>query len=324
MERPGTGSGSLALSLQSTLHRPGNIALCSEAHNETDTGGPLCRHAYKEQTVNAVAPPLMGKLLIDTARGSFVGDKRIRLLEAIAQHGSILQAAKAVPMAYKAAWDAVDDMNNIAPEPLVLRATGGRHGGGSELTDFGRRLIAFYRALEQESQVAMARLSQQLTRAGDPDIAAYRAILKRLHMKSSARNQFAGPVSTLRPGEVESEVTLALGPGLSLTALVTNESAQSMGLAVGREVMAFVKASSIVLMVGDEGARVSARNRYRGTVQALHLGPVNAEVTLVLPGGHHLLTAVITSASVDRLRLSLGQPVTALFKASSVFLVVND
>ena len=274
--------------------------------------------------MNAVAPPLMGKLLIDTAMGSFLGDKRIRLLEAIAQHGSILQAAKAVPMAYKAAWDAVDDMNNVAPEPLVLRATGGRHGGGSELTDFGRRLLAFYRALEQESQAAMARLSQQLTRAGDPDIAAYRAILRRLHMKSSARNQFAGPVGAIHPGEVESEVTLALGPGLSLTALVTNESALSMGLAEGRDVMAFVKASSIVLMVGDEGARVSARNRFRGAVQALHLGPVNAEVTLALHGGQHTLTAVITSASVDRLRLALGQPVTAMFKASSVFLVVND
>lgn len=274
--------------------------------------------------MNAVAPPLMGKLLIDTAMGSFLGDKRIRLLEAIDAHGSILQAAKAVPMAYKAAWDAVDDMNNVAPEPLVLRATGGRHGGGSELTAFGRRLIAFYRALEQESQVAMARLSRQLTQSGDADIAAYRAILKRLHMKSSARNQFAGPVCALRPGEVETDVTLTLGPGLSLTALVTNESAQAMGLAEGREVMAFVKASSILLMVGDEGARVSARNRFRGTVQALHLGAVNAEVTLALAGGQHTLTAVITTASVDRLRLSLGQPVTALFKASSVFLVVND
>jgi molybdate transport system regulatory protein len=266
----------------------------------------------------------MGKLLIDTAMGSFLGDKRIRLLEAIDAHGSILQAAKAVPMAYKAAWDAVDDMNNVAPEPLVLRATGGRNGGGSELTAFGRRLIAFYRALEQESQAAMARLSRQLTQSGDADIAAYRAILKRLHMKSSARNQFAGPVSALRPGEVECEVTLALGPGLSLTAMVTHESAQAMGLAEGREVMAFVKASSILLMVGDEGARVSARNRFLGTVQALHLGAVNAEVTLALAGGQHTLTAVITTASVDRLRLSLGQPVTAMFKASSVFLVVND
>ena len=66
---------------------------------------------------------LTRKLLIDTAMGSFLGDKRIRLLEAIDKAGSISQAAKAVPMSYKAAWDAVDDVSNVAPEPLVNRST---------------------------------------------------------------------------------------------------------------------------------------------------------------------------------------------------------
>lgn len=274
--------------------------------------------------MNAASPPLTGKLVIDTAMGSFLGDKRIRLLEAIELHGSILQAAKAVPMAYKAAWDAVDDMNNVAPEPLVLRVTGGRHGGGTELTAFGRRLIAFYRALEQESQAALARLSSRLTQAGVPNVAEFRQILRKLNMKTSARNQFAGPIATIRSGPVESEVTLRLGPALALTAIVTNESVQNLGLAEGREVMAFVKASSIVLMVGDEGARVSARNRFHGVVQAIQPGPVNTEVTLDLPGGHHVLTAVVTDASVQRLGLAVGQPVTAVFKASSVFLVSTD
>lgn len=274
--------------------------------------------------MNTANPPLTGKLLIDTAMGSFLGDKRIRLLEAIDQHGSILQAAKAVPMAYKAAWDAVDDMNNVAPEPLVLRATGGRHGGGSALTDFGRRLIAFYRALEQESQAAVARLSSRLTQAGAPDVAEFRQVLRKLSMKTSARNQFGGPIAAIRSGPVESEVTLRLGPALELAAIVTNESVHNLGLAEGREVMAFVKASSIVLMVGEEGARVSARNRFRGLVQAIHHGPVNTEVTLDLPGGHHVLTAVVTDQSVARLGLAVGQPVTAIFKASSVFLVTTD
>lgn len=266
----------------------------------------------------------MGKLAIDTAMGSFLGDKRIRLLEAIAEHGSILQAAKAVPMAYKAAWDAVDDMNNVAPQPLVLRATGGRNGGGSELTAFGRRLIAFYRALEQESQSALARLSSRLVQDGDPDVSEFRHILRRISMKTSARNQFAGPVGAIRRGAVESEISLRLGPALELTAIVTNESVQNLGLAEGREVLAFVKASSIVLLVDDEGARVSARNRFRGQVLQIHQGPVNTEVTLDLPGGHHVLTAVITDASVARLGLAVGQPVTAVFKASSVFLVATD
>ena len=55
-----------------------------------------------------------------------------------------------------------------------------------------------------------------------------------------------------------------------------------------------------------------------------HHGPVNTEVTLDLPGGHHVLTAVVTDPSVERLGLAVGQPVTAIFKASSVFLVSTD
>lgn len=274
--------------------------------------------------MNTAAPTLMGRLMIETAMGSFLGDKRIRLLESIDRHGSILQAAKAVPMAYKAAWDAVDDMNNVAPEPLVLRATGGRNGGGSELTAFGRRLIAFYRALEQESQAALERLSGQLVQNGAPDVAEFRQVLRKLSMKTSARNQFAGPISAVQTGVVESEVRMRLGPSLELTAIVTNESAQNLGLAVGREVMAFVKASSIVLMVEEEGARVSARNRFSGQVIAIHHGPVNTEVTLDLPGGHHVLTAVVTEQSVERLGLREGAQATAIFKASSVFLVTTD
>lgn len=264
-----------------------------------------------------------GKLHIDTAMGSFLGDKRIRLLEAIDKCGSISQAAKAVPMSYKAAWDAVDDMNNVATEPLVRRTAGGKHGGGTELTTFARRLIAFYRALEQESQLALARLTLNLEQNGVADIADFRQVLKRMSMKTSARNQFAGPISAIKEGVVDTEVTLQLGPKLAVTAIVTRESADNMGLALGRDVLAFVKASSILLMTGDDG-QISARNRFTGTVASISEGPVNSEVTLALPGGQHVLTAVVTEQSVQRLRLSLGQPVTAVFKASSVFLASTD
>ncbi|MEO5658799.1 MAG: TOBE domain-containing protein [Polaromonas sp.] len=272
----------------------------------------------------ALTPPqLTGKLLIETAVGSFLGDKRIRLLEAIDRLGSISQAAKAVPLSYKAAWDAVDDMNNVAPEPLVHRSAGGRHGGGTELTAFGRRLIAFYRALEKESQVALERLTSNLAQSGVADIADFQQVLRRMSMKTSARNQFAGPVVSLKEDAVDCEVVIRLDPRLELTAIVTRESAENLGLAPGREVLAFVKASSIVLVVED-GVRISARNRFRGLVSHIHTGPVNSEVTLDLPGGRHVITAVITDQSVKRLGLAVGQSVTAVFKASSVFLVSVD
>ncbi|MFZ4625221.1 MAG: TOBE domain-containing protein [Rhodoferax sp.] len=266
---------------------------------------------------------LTGKLLIDTAMGSFLGDKRIRLLEAIDKTGSISQAAKAVPFSYKAAWDAVDDMNNLAPEPLVNRSTGGRHGGGTELTAFARRLIAFYRALEQESQRALEKLTTNLTQNGVQDVADFRQALRRMSMKTSARNQFAGPVAAIKEGVVDTEVTLQLAPDLQLVAIVTRESAENLGLTLGQDVLAFVKASSILLMAGEEG-RISARNRFTGTVTKLHTGPVNAEVTLTMPGARHVITAVVTDDSVRRLGLAPGQAVTAVFKASSVFLASID
>lgn len=274
-------------------------------------------------TTTTQHPKLMGKLLIETAMGSFLGDKRIRLLEAIDRLGSISQAAKDVPMSYKAAWDAVDDMNNVAPEPLVYRSAGGQHGGGTELTAFGRRLIAFYRALEKESQSALEKLTRNLAQGSAAD---FQQVLRRLSMKTSARNQFAGPVETLKEGVVDVEVSIRLDPQLVLTAIVTRESAESLGLAPGKDVLAFVKASSIVLVVEDEGqdTRISARNRFKGTVARIHTGPVNSEVTLDLPGGRHVLTAVITEDSVRRLGLAVGQPVTAVFKAPSVFLVATD
>ena len=272
------------------------------------------------------SPPqkLMGKLMIETALGTFLGDRRIRLLEAIDKHGSISQAAKAVPISYKAAWDAVDDMNNVAPEPLVTRATGGRHGGGTELTAYARRLISFYRALEKESQVALEKLTGNLAQSGVLDVADFRQVLRRMSMKTSARNQFAGPIISIKEGIVDTEVTIELDPQLQLTAIVTRESAENLGLAQDRDVLAFVKASSIILLVEEDEGRISARNRFRGRIANIHVGPVNSEVTLDLPGNRHVITAVITDESVKRLGLVVGQTVTAAFKASSVFLVSTD
>lgn len=267
-------------------------------------------------------PLFHGRLAVETAMGTFLGDTRIKLLEAIDAHGSISQAAKAVPLSYKAAWDAIDTMNNLAPEPLVLRTTGGKHGGGTELTDYGRRLIGFYRALEEEYQNAVTHLSDRIDEVAGNDVATFRQLLKRMSMKSSARNQFAGPIVHLKEGIIDCEVGIRLDEGLELTAIVTRESAENLGLSLGQEIIAFVKASSIMLML-DPDTRISARNRFYGEITRIHEGPVNAEVTLALPGGRHVITAVITHESRERMDLKVGGKVCAVFKAPSVFLAVS-
>jgi molybdate transport system regulatory protein len=268
--------------------------------------------------MNSILHRLRGKLEVDSEVGNFLGDTRIRLLEAIDQHGSISQAAKAVPLSYKAAWDAVDAMNNLAERPLVLRATGGKHGGGTQLTDYGRKIVALYRALEIEYQAALDRLTESMNDGEAGDFKEFRQLLKRMSMRTSARNQFTGAIVGLREGHVDFEVRLKLDDDNEIVAVITRESAENLGLSIGMEIHALVKSSS-VLLLNDASVRTSARNHLWGEIARIHDGPVNAEVTLTLKNGKSVC-AVVTHDSVERLGLAVGDTACAVFKASAVIL----
>ncbi|WP_433705343.1 TOBE domain-containing protein [Paraburkholderia sacchari] len=267
------------------------------------------------------------------------GAARIALLAAIRETGSITGAAKAVGMSYKGAWDAIDAMNNLAGEPLVVRATGGKGGGGTTLTPRAQRLISTFSAIEREHRhfleraaVAVRALGGEAHGEADADTAGSLgndlAVLGRFALRTSARNQLYGTITALARGAVNDEVSIALPGGQQLVAVVTRESAEALGLAVGGAVVALVKASSVVLVAGgahsssDYAARLSARNRLSGVVSGVRRGEVNAEVALELPGGT-VIAAVVTDASVDALGLEAGASATAVFKASSVLLGVG-
>jgi molybdate transport system regulatory protein len=261
---------------------------------------------------------LTGRLAVETEEGAFLGDTRIRLLEAIDTHGSISQAAKFVPLSYKAAWDAVDAMNNLADKPLVERATGGKHGGGTRLTDHGRQMIELYRALEAEYQAALERLSASMHGGKASTLHEFRRLLKRMSMRTSARNQFVGTITGLKADGVDYEVRLRLDDANELAAVVTLDSARNLGLTMGMEIWALVKSSSVLLLTEKE-IRTTARNQLWGEVSRIHRGRVNTEVTLTLPGGK-TVCAVISNVSADTLALAPGNPVCAVFKASAVIL----
>ncbi len=267
---------------------------------------------------NTRQPRLFGKLEVSTEFGLFLGDTRIRLLQEIDRHGSISQAAKHVPMSYKAAWDAVDAMNNLAESPLLDRTTGGKHGGGTRLTDYGRRVIHLYQALSEQYQSSLDKLAERVRELGGDDIGELQSLLRRMSMKTSARNQFVGTVTGLREGVVDFEVRLRIGAENQIVAVITGDSAESLDLRIGSEVHAFVKSSSVLLLT-DPDARTSARNHLWGTVSKIHHSPVNSQITLQLTDGK-TVTAVITHESADNLGLVEGSHACAVFKASSVIL----
>ncbi|ANQ87005.1 putative molybdenum transport protein [Azoarcus olearius] len=264
----------------------------------------------------------LARMSLETDVGTALSDTRIRLLEEIQRKGSINQAAKAVPLSYKAAWDAIDTMNNLAPEPLVVRVTGGRQGGGTQLTDYGRRIVAMYRALEIEYQAALDRLSERLNDVGAGDIQGFQRLMHRMSMKTSARNQFSGAITGLRDGGVDYEVRVRLDAHTEIAAVITKASAENLGLTIGKEVFALVKSSSVMLAI-DPAMRLTARNQLWGEVAAIHEGPVNNEVTLALPSGRSV-TCVVTGDSCKALGIEPGVRACAFFKSSSVILAAYD
>ena len=142
-------------------------------------------------------------------------------------------------------------------------------------------------------------------------------------MKASARNQFNGTVSEVRIGSVNTEVHVLLKGGEPIVATITKESAETMGIKIGKEVIALVKAPQIII-VSDFGCyRISARNQLPGTVTQIKPGVVNSEVDIASKGGEQIV-ATVTNDSVETLGLCKGQPVTAIFKAGAVILAVVD
>jgi molybdate transport system regulatory protein len=258
-----------------------------------------------------------GRFWLNREGHGYLGAGRIALLEHIDECGSISQAARRIGMSYKTAWDAVEAMNNLAERPLVVRATGGKGGGGTHLTEYGRQVIAGYRLMEAEHRRFLARME-----AGVRDFDQISNLLRAISMKTSARNQFRGQVSYLEKGAVNSKVKVDLGEGLEIFAIVTNEAVEELGLTVGKETLVLIKAS-FVLLSPDENLRISARNRLCGVVRETTPGAVNSEVKLELPGGR-MLTAIITKEALNELGFAPGQRACALIKASHVILAVND
>lgn len=245
-----------------------------------------------------------------------ISPRRLALLEAIGRRGAINAAAKEVGITYKGAWDAVEAMNNLAGARLVAARHGGSGGGGAELTEAGREIVAAWTRL--------VALQEEFLRhcAGSAEDAGLLALVRRLNMRTSARNALYGTVTTVRAGAVNAEVSLELASGDTLHAIVTMESLRDMGLAPGMPAWALIKASWVILAAPGEGLKTSARNRLCGRIARIERGAVNTEIVLELAGGA-TLAAIITEVSADKLGFAVGDEACALIKASHVILGVD-
>lgn len=140
-------------------------------------------------------------------------------------------------------------------------------------------------------------------------------------MRISARNVLPGTITRVAKGAVNAEIVLSLRGSETIVAVITNQSVDQLGLELGKDAFAIVKATDVMVGKGLESSSLSARNILAGKVAELNDGAVNSEVGIRLPGGT-LLVASITKESVQALKLRQGDPVSAVVKASHVMVGV--
>lgn len=234
---------------------------------------------------------------------------RIALLQHIAEQGSITRAAKSAGLSYKATWDAIDELNNLAHQPLVERSVGGRGGGGAKLSAEGERVLRLYQRLQ-------ALQTQLLETAEESDDLA---LLSRLMLRTSARNQLHGQVSGVRSQGRNDMITLQLAGGLSIEAQITHDSTLRLGLEIGTAVFALIKAGWLELLA-PEHSETTGHNCLAGKIEEIldaEDGP--SEVRIVL-SSHQVLCAVVDVQRLHALQLKVGGEVKVQFAPSNILI----
>ena len=92
---------------------------------------------------------IKSRIWIEADGHILLGEGRVSLLKAIEENGSLTKAAKSLHMSYKKAWSLVDAVNSRAEKPVITTAVGGKSGGGTSLTPYGKSLIETFDTINE-------------------------------------------------------------------------------------------------------------------------------------------------------------------------------
>ncbi|MCD8538065.1 MAG: LysR family transcriptional regulator [Burkholderiaceae bacterium] len=182
------------------------------------------------------------RIALEDALTSTTTDKRVEVLRAIDRLGSISEAARANGVSYKAAWQAIETLNNLAGAPLLEKSVGGSGGGGARLTAAGQQLL---RAADYLSQARARALAEIQNEANDTNLPM--ANITGIGLRTSMRNQLPCVVCEIDQHHGAPRIWLELADGQQLSSRITRESLELLDLKIGLPVLAMCKATAVTI-----------------------------------------------------------------------------
>ena len=201
-------------------------------------------------------------------------DKRIDILRRLQDAGSISEAARRAGVSYKAAWQAIDILSNLAGTPLVEKVVGGSGGGGAQLTSAGKELLK----ASTELEIAKSHLlkKSQSSSKGDPISKSM------LGLQTTMRNQFPATVSGIAQKGGVIRVSLKTKGACVFHARITSASAELFELHADQKVIVLFKATAVHISHNAEGG---SKNIVPGVVVRKSKGTQSGELNLLVEPG---------------------------------------
>lgn len=249
-------------------------------------------------------------VLFAQALASEVADKRIDILRRIGEVGSISEAARGARVSYKAAWQAVETLTNLAGVPLLEKVVGGSGGGGAQLTKAGQRLLHASDLLNAARAGVLARL------AGDSDADTPISAIASLGLRTSMRNHLPCIIKSIRRSPPSIRVELELADEQSIFSRITRESIDLLDLQPAQNVLALFKATAVHVARTIDVQEGS--NLLHGIVARVASTSTGAEVAITLPSGLQLVGFAAVKHGLKR-----GNPAMAALDESAVVIAVN-
>ena len=242
---------------------------------------------------------LQSKLFLTHNQEHFLTPERIELLQSVAKMGSISAGAKNMGKSYKWAWDSIDQMNSHSSSDLVSKSSGGKGGGGAEITPFAIELIDYYDDLKQIYQNKIESYQERFNQAFE----------KRSFTKDIA-STLHGSISKIECNDDLCEVAIAYG-----STTLKAKCKAALQLSQNGAVSFMVESNQII--IAKQAVEISAQNLLVGEIIAIVEDGKKVYLTLRLATKEEL-KVLITMDSLIQLNLALGQQCYAYFKTYNI------